>query len=274
MHTLGGLLRRVDELLEGTDSEIGWGGLTQYYRERGLLERLMTNSNSGRGLLGQEMTVDYDPEPCDHFLDRKCAMEWSNMLFRYLEMHEFFDDIWDVRHRYPGHDGSRLAVTWRDMSGFLPDLRQLNCSITNFRHRIPSDLQEYMERNPRMARMPGAGACCNLVTFLRNIHDYMEHFSDAAERQNIVDDLLGLRIKEGNPQIPDMMELLFEFFRTRLGALRELRAELVNTRHTLGMTMLDFAMGTHDRLGERSWVRLLGADHLSTIRDLWPVIDE
>jgi len=274
MHTLGGMLRRVDGLLEGTDSEMGWGGLTEYYRERGLLEGLMANRDSERGVLRQEETVHYYAEPCDHFLDRTCAIEWSNMLFRYMEMCDFFDEIGDVRHRYPGGDGSKLALTWYDLSedsGPLTDERRLDCGVMNFRREIPRSMLEYMKRNPCMVRHPGTNLCFDLLNFLRTIHDYMVRFSNAAERQYIVDNLLGLRIVGRYQQIPHLMEELFECFRTRLLALRELRAELVNTRHTLEVTMLPFAMGTHARLGERSWVRILGPDDLSNILDLWPV---
>jgi hypothetical protein len=133
-------------------------------------------------------------------------------------------------------------------------------------------MREYMEENPRMVSIPLTARLYVLGTFLRTIHDYMVRFSNAAERQYIENNLLGVRnVRSPRPQIPDMMESLFEFFRTRLLALRELRAELVNTRHTLEVTMLSFAMGTHNRLGERSWVRILGPDDLSNILDLWPV---
>ena len=55
--------------------------------------------------------------------------------------------------------------------------------------------------------------------------------------------------------------------------LKELRKDLVDVRNTLDNRMLDFVMGTHDRLGDGSRVSLLGRDTLSIIQDQLNIID-
>ena len=71
MHTFSGMLRRVDELLEGTDLRMGLEGLTNVY-------------------YGTRMATIDDIGRYGEFENEECAIQWSNLLDRYLEMCDFF----------------------------------------------------------------------------------------------------------------------------------------------------------------------------------------
>jgi len=232
MHTFSGMLRRVDELLEGTDLRMGLEGLTNVY-------------------YGTRMATIDDIGRYGEFENEECVIQWSNLLDRYLEMCDFFVQAQHVREQIPGRPGSALERTWRRMD-----------AIDNITLSYDSPTYLPYERlywSHLVVRFTDESDFPNFITYLREIHDFIDKTDSEFDRNDLQEALNRARYP---------MQNLFVKYKDILNALRELREELVKILKTLDSKMLSFAMGTHDRLGEGSRVSLLERDTLSIIRHM------
>ena len=222
----------MDELLEGTDSTMGLEALTYYYD-------------------GITIATSDDIGKHGEFEFEECAILWSNLLDRYLEMCDFFVQAQRVREQIPGRPGSALEQTWRRMDTIDDiDFIWSKDSPTYLPYERP--YWRYLVR-----RFTDESLFPDFITYLREIHDFIEKTDSDFDRNDLQEALNRARYP---------MQNLFVKYKDILNALRELREELVKILKTLDSKMLSFAMGTHDRLGEGSRVSLLGRDTLSIIR--------
>jgi len=226
MHTFSGMLRRVDELLEGTDSTMGLEALTYYYD-------------------GITIATSDDIGKHGEFEFEECAILWSNLLDRYLEMCDFFVQAQRVREQIPGRPGSALEQTWRRMDTIDDiDFIWSKDSPTYLPYERP--YWRYLVR-----RFTDESLFPDFITYLRKIPSLIENTDSEIDRNDLQEALNRARYP---------IQRMWLKYKDILNALRELREELVS------FAMLSFAMGTHDRLGEGSRVSLLGRDTLSIIR--------
>ena len=175
---------------------------------------------------------------------------WVKILNNYLEICDFF-----AQTHYS-----------RDSSS----VRRLEDMIKNYLSQVPPKVVAYMEERVMNNNVPLRYARYNSVpfmlfkTYLAEIYYYFINISLEEERpylQKIIKDL----------QV--ILQTLHGYYLEALQALKELRKDLVDVRNTLDNRMLDFVMGTHDRLGNGSRVSLLGRDTLSIIQDQLNIID-
>jgi len=226
--TIGGMLRRVDVLLEGTDSTMGLEDLTYYYN-------------------GITIATPDDIGSHGEFESEDCAILWSNLLVRYLDMCDFFSDARHVREQIPGRPGSALERTWRRLDTIDVDFMWAWDSPTYLAYERPWWFH-------LVGRFADHGEFNSFIDYLRRIHYFIRTDTASEIHRNELQTILnGVRYPIGTMWLK---------YKDILIALRELREELVSS------VMQSFAMGTHGRLGEGSRVSLLERDTLSIIRDM------
>ena len=221
----------MDGLLKGTDSTMGLEALTYYYD-------------------GITIATSDDIGSHREFEFEECAIEWSNLLDRYLEMCDFFVRAQRVREQIPGRPGSALEQTWRRMDT-IDDINWSDDSPTYLPYE--KAYWRYLVR-----RFTDEGEFPDFMIYLRRIHYFMHWKTDSEIHRNELQTILN------GARYP--IQRMWLKYKDILNALRELREELVKILKTLDSKMLSFAMGTHDRRGEGSRVSLLERDTLSIIR--------
>ena len=219
---------------------------------------------SGELLYASSTAARWLSEPSMIFTLRYLPMKWVEILDNYLEIWEFFVQTKRLHTRVilPLHPESALGQIWYyiqsgDATSSSP-LKRLFVMINNYWSQVPPKVVTYMDERVGQYMVPfrycqysAQPTFLLFKTYLAEIYYYFSNISLEEERPYLAKIFRDLQV---------ILQTLHGYYLEALQALKELRKDLVDVR------MLDFVMGTHDRLGEGSRVSLLGRDTLSIIR--------